>query len=90
MKYLKEMKVKEARRSGFNDYISIKIEPKGNIPLAKMITLGSMNHFFSGIGRGTAFVRQGLSATPLIFLPRTVPAAVNGKIMNRQIAVTLS
>lgn len=37
----------------------MKIDPKGKIPLANIITCGSINHFFSGIGRGTALVRHG-------------------------------
>jgi hypothetical protein len=71
-------------------YISINIDPKGNIPLANIITFGSINHFFSGIGLGTAFVRHGSLGSPLIFLPNTVPTAVNGKIINKHIAVTLN
>ena len=37
----------------------MKIEPNGRIPPRAMITDGSMNHFFSGIGRGTALMRHG-------------------------------
>lgn len=40
-------------------YISIKIEPKGRTPPSETIMAGSMYHFFSGIGRGTALTRQG-------------------------------
>ena len=40
-------------------YISMKIDPKGSIPPNITITRGSINHFFSGIGLGTAFTRQG-------------------------------
>lgn len=64
------------------------IEPNGNIPPSKIITSGSINHFFSGIGRGTALTRHGASGVPAKFLPRTVPANVNGKITNIQIQVT--
>jgi len=74
----------------FFSYISIKIEPNGSIPLASTIMDGSMNHFFSGIGRGTALVRHGWLVFPLIFRPKTVPIVVNGRIINKQIAVTLN
>ena len=37
-------------------YISIKMDPNGRIPPTRTITQGSMNHFFSGIGLGTAFI----------------------------------
>ena len=40
-------------------YISIKMDPNGSTPPRATITGGSMNHFFSGIGRGTALTRQG-------------------------------
>lgn len=40
-------------------YISIKMEPKGRTPPKGMMVYNSMNHFFSGMGRGTAFTRQG-------------------------------
>ena len=56
----------------------------------RSFSLHYSHHFFSGIGRGTAFVRQGSLGSPLIFLPKTVPTAVNGKIINKQIAVTLN
>ena len=36
-------------------YISMKMLPKGRIPPSRMMVNGSMNHFFSGIGLGTAF-----------------------------------
>lgn len=66
----------------------MKIEPNGRIPPSIMITRGSMNHFFSGIGLGTAFTRQGASGVPARFRPRIVPTKVNGKITNIQIHVT--
>jgi len=69
-------------------HISMKIEPKGKIPPSIIITNGSMNHFFSGIGRGTAFTRQGASGVPARFRPRIVPTSVNGSITNMQIHVT--
>ena len=37
-------------------YISMKMEPKGSTPPTATITQGSMNHFFSGIGLGTALI----------------------------------
>ena len=40
-------------------YISMKIDPKGSMPPNITITRGSINHFFSGIGLGTAFTRHG-------------------------------
>lgn len=69
-------------------YISIKIEPKGKIPPSIIITSGSMNHFFSGIGRGTAFTLHGASGVPARFRPKIVPTSVNGNITNMQIHVT--
>lgn len=66
----------------------MKIEPKGRIPPSIMITKGSMNHFFSGIGRGTAFTLHGASGVPARFRPRIVPTNVNGSITNIQIHVT--
>lgn len=52
------------------------------------MTSGSMNHFFSGIGRGTAFTRHGASGVPARFRPRIVPTIVSGNITNMQIHVT--
>ena len=40
-------------------YISMKIDPKGKMPPNITMTKGSINHFFSGMGRGTAFTRHG-------------------------------
>lgn len=40
-------------------YISMKMLPNGSTPPRSTITAGSMNHFFSGIGRGTALMRHG-------------------------------
>lgn len=37
-------------------YISIKMDPKGRMPPTATMTQGSMNHFFSGMGLGTAFI----------------------------------
>lgn len=69
-------------------YISIKIDPKGRIPPSMIITNGSINHFFSGIGRGTAFTRQGASGVPAKLRPKIVPTSVSGNITNIQIHVT--
>ena len=38
------------RGSEIRSYISMKMDPNGRIPPRGMITSGSMNHFFSGIG----------------------------------------
>ena len=35
------------------------MEPNGRTPPSKMMTEGSMNHFFSGIGLGTALTLHG-------------------------------
>lgn len=35
-------------------------------------------------------VRHGSFGSPLIFLPNTVPTAVKGRIINKQMAVTLN
>jgi hypothetical protein len=66
----------------------MKIEPKGNTPPRMTITAGSMNHFFSGIGRGTALIRQGKSGCPAKLRPSTVPTNVNGSITKMQMHVT--
>lgn len=66
----------------------MKIDPNGNIPPRRTIIVGSMNHFFSGIGLGTAFTLQGQSFCPAKFLPSTVPTNVNGRITNKHIQVT--
>jgi hypothetical protein len=47
-------------------YISMKMLPKGRMPPSRMMVSGSMNHFFSGMGRGTAFT---LRTVRLYFLP---------------------
>ena len=69
-------------------YISMKIEPKGRIPPSMMITIGSINHFFSGIGRGTALTLHGASGVPARLRPRIVHTSVNGKMTKIQIHVT--
>ena len=53
-----------------------------------MMTKGSMNHFFSGIGLGTALTLHGLSGDPPRFLPSTVPTNVRGRMTNRQMQDT--
>lgn len=68
----------------------MKIDPKGKIPPKRIITSGSMNHFFSGIGLGTALIRHGLSGCPLRFRPTIVPTSVSGKITKMHIHVTAS
>lgn len=65
----------------------MKIEPKGRRPPNKIIDKGSVYHFFSGIGRGTALIRHGKFGWPLIALPSSVPIKLHGKIMNIQIAI---
>lgn len=64
------------------------IDPKGKIPPSIIITNGSMNHFFSGIGRGTALTLHGASGVPAKLRPKIVPTNVNGNITNIQIHVT--
>lgn len=66
----------------------MKIEPNGKIPPRMTITVGSMNHFFSGIGRGTALIRQGKSGCPARLRPSTVPTSVSGSITKMQMHVT--
>lgn len=53
-----------------------------------MITSGSINHFFSGIGRGTALTLHGASGVPAKLRPKIVPTNVNGNITNIQMHVT--
>ena len=64
----------------------MKIEPNGKSPPKKVITNGSVYHFFSGIGLGTALTRQGLLDDPLIALPNNVPIRLHGKMTNIVIA----
>lgn len=45
-------------------------------------------HFFSGIGRGTAFTRQGKFGWPDRFLPRIVPTRFSGRMTKKQIQQT--
>lgn len=45
-------------------------------------------HFFSGIGRGTAFTRQGKLGWPERFLPRIVPTRFSGRMTKKQIQQT--
>jgi hypothetical protein len=66
----------------------MKIEPNGKTPPRTTITAGSMNHFFSGIGRGTALIRQGKSGCPAKLRPSTVPTSVNGNMTKMQMHVT--
>lgn len=64
------------------------MDPNGKIPPNKIITAGSMNHFFSGMGRGTALTLHGKSGCPAKFLPSTVPTNVSGKMTNIHMQVT--
>ena len=45
-------------------------------------------HFFSGMGRGTVLILQGLSGWPEILRPRIVPTRFRGRITNRQMQAT--
>lgn len=58
------------------------------MPPSKMITSGSINHFFSGIGLGTALTLHGASGVPAKFRPKIVPTSVNGKMTKIQIHAT--
>lgn len=49
---------------------------------------GHTYHFFSGMGRGTAFTRQGKLGWPDRFLPRIVPTRFSGRITKKQIQQT--
>lgn len=66
-------------------YISMKIEPNGSTPPSITITPGSMNHFFSGIGLGTALTLHGKLGCPASALPRMVPTRLSGKMTKIQI-----
>ncbi|CAA3010214.1 Hypothetical predicted protein, partial [Olea europaea subsp. europaea] len=60
-------------------YISMNMQPKGsNLPIIET-TDGVRYHFFSGIGRGMVFTRQGLFGVPLQFLPIIVPRSAKGE-----------
>jgi hypothetical protein len=71
-------------------YTSINIEPNGSKPPKSVITKGSVYHFFSGIGLGTAFIRHGWFGWPLIALPSRVPIKLQGNITKTQIATIAS
>lgn len=45
-------------------------------------------HFFSGIGRGTAFTLQGKLGWPDRFLPRIVPTRFSGRMTKKQMQQT--
>lgn len=62
--------------------------PKGRSPPIIETTDGVKYHFFSGIGRGMVFTRQGLLGAPLQFLPTTVPRSARGKEMKAQMTKT--
>lgn len=66
----------------------MKILPKGSNPPINETTEGVRYHFFSGIGRGIVFTRQGLLGAPLQFLPTTVPRRASGKEIKPQITKT--
>lgn len=69
-------------------YISMKIDPKGSTPPSSTMITGSIYHFFSGMGLGTALTRHGKSGCPSRLRPTTVPTRVRGKMTNRQMHVT--
>jgi len=69
-------------------YISINMLPKGSSPPIRETTEGVRYHFFSGMGRGIVFTRQGLFRAPLQFLPTTVPRSARGKEMKAQMTNT--
>lgn len=56
----------------------MKIEPNGRTPPSKMIRDGSRNHFLSGMGRGTAFIRHGLSLCPFTLRPESIRDYIYG------------
>ncbi|KAF7842742.1 hypothetical protein G2W53_005040 [Senna tora] len=62
--------------------------PKGSNPPISETTDGVRYHFFSGMGRGMVFTRQGLFGAPLQFLPTTVPRSARGKEMKAQMTKT--
>jgi len=62
------------------------MEPKGNRPPNRVITSGSVYHFFSGIGLGTALIRHGKFDCPFRARPNNVPIKLHGNIMNVQMA----
>ena len=51
---------------------------------------GSMNHFFSGMGRGIGLTRHGTASMPATFRPITAPTSVSGRITNNQMAAMIS
>jgi hypothetical protein len=68
----------------------MKIDPKGSKPPNRIMDEGSVYHFFSGIGRGTAFMRHGKLDWPPMALPSKVPIKLHGKMINTQIAIIAS
>ena len=63
----------------------MKIEPKGNIPAAAMITGGLIYQSTKGISFGYSEGRTGKSALLFQIRPNIVPRTVNGKEINNQI-----
>lgn len=68
----------------------MKIDPNGNRPPKSVMKSGSVYHFFSGIGLGTALTRHGWLDWPLMALPRRVPIKLHGNITNTVIATIAS
>lgn len=63
-----------------------------NLPFSETkLTLPALDHtyhFFSGMGRGTAFTRQGKFGWPDRFLPKIVPTRFSGRMTKKQMQQT--
>ena len=59
----------------------MKMDPNGSKPPATLIQFGVRNHGASGMGRGIALTRHGLSGAPFQLRPMTVPKSTSGKEM---------
>ena len=60
-------------------YISMKMEPKGRMPVIAMITSGLLDHDLFEIGRGNMFTRHGNSALGAQCRAMKVPKTTRGQ-----------
>lgn len=63
----------------------MKMEPNGSNPPRREIQFGVRNHGASGMGRGIALTRHGLSGAPDQLRPMTVPKSTSGNEMQDHI-----
>lgn len=69
-------------------WIALNISDLGGLFIYLFIFDRNAYHFFSGIGLGTAFTRQGKLGWPDRFLPRIVPTRFSGRMTKKQMQQT--